>query len=60
MKITALFVLIAILITACGGGSSDSGGGSADKAAPETSGVYPGSGMVHGRRSALIAFCHCC
>ena len=46
MKITALFALIAILITACGGGSSDSGGGSADKAAPETSGVYPGSGMV--------------
>ena len=46
MKTTALFALIAILITACGGGSSDSGGGSADKAAPGTSGIYPGSGMV--------------
>ena len=46
MKKLALFVLIPVLVTACGGGSSDSGAGSADKAAPGAAGTYPGVGMV--------------
>ena len=45
MRPIASFALVATLITACGGGSSDSGVGS-DKAASSKPGTFSGSGMV--------------